>query len=304
MTSEIPTSPRRCANDISRVLRHVLGEERFPVNIEEVAQEISQQKFPDDPISMIRGDSLPGFEGALMPAPPGKSGWGIVYNNDVASRGRINFTLAHEFGHYMLHRLKYPKGMQCTTEDMTSWDSEYQQIEHQANQFAATLLMPLDDFRRQIDDRRRPDFDELGACADRYDVSLMAAILQWLEFTTSHSQLVVSRSGYILWARSSKRALKRGLFYKTRNRPPLEVPSLSLAAQPGSRTDRTGHTKQESDVWLGTPCSEHVLFSDQYDVTLSLLHFSEGEPKSTFEDELEEDVVDRMKRRMPGPPWS
>jgi Zn-dependent peptidase ImmA (M78 family) len=56
---------------------------------------------------------------------------------------------------------------------MAAWDSEYRQVESQANDFAATLLMPLDDFRRQIDQRARPDFDALGNSADRYVVSLM-----------------------------------------------------------------------------------------------------------------------------------
>jgi len=29
------------------------------------------------------------------------------------------------------------------------WDSEYGQVEHQANLFAANFLMPLDDFRAE-----------------------------------------------------------------------------------------------------------------------------------------------------------
>lgn len=59
---------------------------------------------------MIRGDTLPGFEGASVPAPPGESGWGIIYNSAISSPGRIYFTLGHEFGHYLLHRIAYPKG--------------------------------------------------------------------------------------------------------------------------------------------------------------------------------------------------
>jgi hypothetical protein len=46
------------------------------------------------------------------------------------------------------------------------WDSEYGQIEHQANVFSATLLMPLDDFRRQIDPRAKVDLDTLSGLSD------------------------------------------------------------------------------------------------------------------------------------------
>ena len=155
--------PQREANNITVVLR-AAGAAEFPVDVMTVAKEISKAKYPDEPITVIKGAQLPGFEGALSPAPAGKTGWGIFYNSAVNSRGRINFTLAHEFGHYLLHRKAYPDGFECSTEDMARWESEFGQRENEANVFAATLLMPLDDFRDQIDSSDRPTFDELGNC--------------------------------------------------------------------------------------------------------------------------------------------
>ena len=271
-------SPARWANDISIILRTVLGSDRIPVNVQVVAKEISQIKFPDDPITVVRGDVLPGFEGSLSPAPPGKVGWGIFYNNGFTSKGRINFTLGHEFGHYLLHRKTYPKGFQCSNEDMARWESEYAQLEQQANVFAANLLMPLDDFREQIGVRLKPSLDDLGICGDRYQVSLIAAILRWLQYTERRSVLVVSRDGFILWARSSSAAMKTGLYYRTRNRPPVEIPPLSLAAQRNSVIGHTGEVEHDSGVWRNEPCKEFVLFSDQYDFTISLLHFDDAPP--------------------------
>jgi Zn-dependent peptidase ImmA (M78 family) len=52
-----------------------------------------------------------------------------------------------------------------------------------ANVFAANLLMPLDDYRRQINARAKADLDMISHCADRYRVSLIAALLRWLEYT-------------------------------------------------------------------------------------------------------------------------
>ena len=298
-----PLSPQRWANDITVVLRTVLGADRFPVDVKAVAREISKHKFPDDPITIIRGDTLPGFEGALVPAPPGKTGWGILYNSAINSPGRINFTLGHEFGHYLLHRIAYPKGFQCNSEDMASWESEYGQLEQQANIFAATLLMPFDDFRNQIDARNRPSLDDLGGCADRYEVSLIAATLRWLQFTQRRSVLVISKDGFILWARSSEPALKSGLYYKTRNRPPVEIPASALAAQRSIVSGPTGDAEDERSVWLNEPCKEFVLFSDQYDFTISLLHFGDAAAWSERDEEPEEDTYDRMIRRKPGESW-
>jgi len=298
-----PLSPHRWANDISIILTMALGAARFPINVRDVAKEISAHKFPDDPITMIRGAALPGFEGALVPAPPGKIGWGIVYNSAITSSGRINFTLGHEFGHYLLHRLAYPKGFQCSGEDMVSWESEYGQLEHQANVFAASLLMPLDDFRSQIDARARPTLDDLSSCADRYDVSLIAATLRWLQYTERRAVLVVSKDGFILWARSSQPALRTRLYYKTRNRPPLEIPGLSLAAQRSVVPSRMGQTEHDGRVWLNTPCREHVLFSNHYDFTISLLHFDDASARSEQDEKPDEDTYDRMTRRAPGQSW-
>jgi len=166
--------PERWAIEITKVLNLVLGPEHFPIDVIRVAREYTAQRYPGDAITMAHGANLPGFDGALFPAPAGKAGWGIIYNNALASPGRINFTLAHEFGHYLLHRADYPNGIRCGEQDVVRWDSAYGQIEYQANRFAATLLMPLDDFRRQIAADAAVDLDLISHCADRYRVSRIA----------------------------------------------------------------------------------------------------------------------------------
>ena len=162
MTMNSSVTPEQWAIRISHILNTALGVEHFPIDVGEAAQELSYTLFPNDPITLIKGDALPSFEGALVRAPPGKKGWGILFSTSIASPGRINFTLAHEFGHYLLHRLDYPNGFKCSTQDMVRWDSEYARIEHQANVFASFLLMPLDDFRKQLPPSVAPDLDLLG----------------------------------------------------------------------------------------------------------------------------------------------
>lgn len=292
-------SPQRWANTLTGLLNAVHGAapERFPVRVPALAKEYSSQVFASDPVSLIAGDNLPGFDGALYKAPPGKKGWGIIYNKAIRSPGRINFTLAHEFGHYLLHRLEFPDGLECGQQDMMRWDSEYRQVESQANDFAAGLLMPLDDFRRQIDGRAKPTLDDIGACAERYDTSLVAATLRWLQFTERRSVLVVTRDGFILWARSSQKALKTGAYFKTAGRPPIPVPDSSLAAQPGLLDRSRGLLAHDEDVWFAEPCEEIALASDQYDFTISLLHLGDYEWSRLDEvDEEEEDAFDRMMR--------
>ena len=130
-------SPQRWAIDLTLLLNARDGGDRFPVDVKSLAKDYSHQVFPNDPVTLIKGASLDRFEGGLYKAPAGKKGWGIIYNSEIKSPGRINFTLAHEFGHYLVHRHQFPDGLQCSAEDMAKWDSTYGQIEHEANEFAA-----------------------------------------------------------------------------------------------------------------------------------------------------------------------
>jgi len=289
-------SPIRWAVDISRVLNTVLGTEHFPIRVADVAREFSLQRFPKDPITLVSGDTLPGFDGALFRAPAGKTGWGIIYNSAIASIGRINFTLAHEFGHYLIHRLAHPDGMRCGQQDVVRWDTDYGKVEHEANVFAANFLMPLDDYRRQIDARSHVDLDMIAHCADRYEVSLIAAILRWLEYTERRAVLVVSRDGFILWARSSQRALKTGAFFRT-SRGPIPVPRGSVAARQMTVDSPRAGEDLPAGVWFQEPCREMTIFSENYDFTISLLQLQNdgGRQFSGDDEEVERDLVEQIR---------
>ena len=295
MTKEL--SPELWASNFNKILNTFYGTDRFPVKAKQLALGFSQEIFPDDPMTDIKGDSLPGFQGALFPAQDGKKGWGIIYNDAVTSLGRINFTIAHEFGHYLLHRLKYPDGLKCTKEDMRTWNSEYKQVENQANSFAANLLMPLDDFKKQIGARTKPDLEMIGMCASRYQTSLTASILRWLQYTERRSILVVSRDEFILWARSSGPAFKTGAFFKTADRPPIPVPSKSLAAQREAAEKNNRVLEIDTGIWLKEPCEEMVLFADQYNFTISLLHLDEATSDFESNEKNEPDAYDRIASR-------
>lgn len=288
-------SPVRWAIDISKVLNAVLGPEHFPISIADVAREFSVKKFPDDPISLVKGDDLPGFEGALVRAPEGRKGWGILYNNAISSEGRINFTLAHEFGHYLLHRHKYPQGFRCRDRDLVRWDSEYGRVEHEANVFAANLLMPRDDFERQIGSNARVDLDMISHCAERYRVSLIAATLRWLSFTNRRAVLVVSRDGFIDWARSSDRALKTGAYFAT-SRGPIEVPARSLAARQNLIVNNRNGEILSAGVWFPQEeVREMTIFSEEYRFAISLLLLS-NDPAFHAAEETECDTHEFMTR--------
>lgn len=290
--------PEKAANALTQVLNTVLGGERFPVDVGYVAKEYTAQRFPDDPITLVKGAVFAGFDGALVPAPAGKKGWGILYNSGVTSPGRINFTLAHELGHYIIHRVAFPEGFQCGEDDFFDWDSDFAKMEQQANTFAATLLMPLDDFRRQISADAVVDIDELSACADRYRVSLIASVLRWLQYTTKRALLVVSRDGFVLWSRSSPRALKTRAYIRTSGAP-VPLPPRSLAARGGTAQEGRDGLDHPKGVWFNEAAREIVVWSEQYSFTLSLLILDDAPPPfwGGEGDELEDTYARFMRNR-------
>ena len=179
-----PTTPKAWAGRFTQILNTTFGAsaDRFPVDVRALALDYTRQAFPHEPIEVVQGEKLGRFEGCLRRIRPGGS-WGILHNVDV-SQGRARFTLGHEFGHYLLHRhLAEEDGIFCSTEDIARGQVGGVNIEREADDFAAALLMPLDDFRRQISPDSKPDLHLISACADRYGTSLIATVLKWLSYT-------------------------------------------------------------------------------------------------------------------------
>lgn len=290
--------PKAEANRISTILNMALPEaNRFPVNVEVVAREISRQRFPSEPIARIESVNLPGFEGVLVQHSTKKK-WKIGYNDKIQSPGRIRFTLAHEFGHYLLHRQRQTS-FECSEKDMHDWDAEGQQIETEADTFASYLLMPLDDFRRQIGSAPI-SIDLLRHCGDRYGVSLMAAALKWIEIATKRAVVVAARDGFVLWARSSKSALRSGAFLAARQKT-IEVPSSSClydasvieTGQVGAAPARAWFPKEPADMQL----TEHVHVSTgSYPYTLGILLLPDAVPRWEQPDDETEEPLDGVLR--------
>lgn len=275
-----PTTPCGWAN----MLVTMWGD-RYPVDVRQIAREYST-RFAD-PILAVKEADVARFEGALYPV-PGRSGWAILYNPTVSSKGRINYTLGHELGHYLCHRAGSKEGFECGVGDVLG---ATQIQERQADQFASYLLMPLTDFRAQID-REHMTLDLLRHCADRYGVSLTAAALKWLESTSQCASVVVAENGFILWSRQSAAARRARIFFPSG----MELPAGSVAAR-GDQVGAACGTDLAPGIWGDLAVREIAIFADQYEMTISLLVFEEsGILPDGWEDEPVEDSYDRFTR--------
>jgi len=286
--------PARAANQISSMLNEVLGPDRFPVDVVQLAQEYSKVTSAG-PIVQVVGEAFDDFDGMLK-ASSDQSKWMIIYNTNC-TEGRQRFTIAHEFGHYILHR-KDQRLFECASSRASEVGSVDRDLEKEADEFAAALLMPLDDFRRQITSKE-PGFELFSHLAERYGVSLTAAALRWINVAPKRAVLVASRDGFMLWASSNQAAYNSGAVFATRKNT-IELPESALAV----REDSPSYgAKQRVPAyhWFENEHPELELIetmvaTEQYDYTLTLLLLPDvgGGYDDESEDELLEDTVSRF----------
>lgn len=275
-----PLSPQREAMKLVQLWRAVHGS-AFPIRAGELAVEWSRQVSADRPIGEVLAQDLDGFEGGLFWLPKRKE-WVILHapNEDVP--GRTNFTIGHEFGHYVLHRTR-EEAFRCSQSATLGLAAKA--IEREADLFASYLLMPIDDFRNQVKGKHIT-LDVLGECAGRYGVSLTAAILKWIDFTEQSAITVFAREGMLHWWKGSTSAKKFGFNHLHEG---MELPMQSLVMQPRSATfdiDSRDGIEHERGIWFpDTRTREMVVVSDRYDMSISLLML-DSPTWNTGDDEL------------------
>ena len=264
-------TPQKAAIRLTKIcdrVSEVHGVTRFPVDVSELALGTAEVFKWSDPIAKVESVDIKGFDGALF-ANETHNRWMLLYNNGLASPGRIRFTQAHELGHYILHRLKRDE-FRCNSDDMLSWEEK--NIEAEADLFASFLLMPLNDFRNQL--TTDVDIELLRHCAVRYGVSLTAAALKWIKCTEESAVLILSRDGFMKWAFSSATARRNGAFFRTRQEV-VKIPTGSLAACPTVTQERKGIVLPAS-LWFphadrNACVREMKIQSEQYEYVITLL---------------------------------
>lgn len=116
------------AADFDRVSR--LHQQSAPVALGAIADDLG--------ISIGVATLPPRISGKLFRDRATPSGWAITVNA-IEPRFRQRFTIAHELGHFVLHRNEAPEGV---TDDTFYRSALSDKREAEANAFAANLLMP------------------------------------------------------------------------------------------------------------------------------------------------------------------
>lgn len=124
----------------------------------------------------------------------------VRVNRDIAEPGRKRFAIAHELGHFEIHK-EVSQLSACTSQDMIgSYKGSTTEIE--ANWFAAELLMPKSHFIKKQNDQF-PSFAVVRELADYFRTTLIATAIRLAELSEERVAIVICESGKVRWWRAS-----------------------------------------------------------------------------------------------------
>lgn len=243
----------------------------------------------------VREYAVENFLGTLVI----KDGKGAIGLRRGLQPGRRNFTLGHEIGHYLIptHRLKRQK-FECTKTDMNrvrsgNLDSTppLERIEIEANEFAATLLIPGPEYKAERKKLgKSPDVRHIRELARIFDVSQEMMAGTYVRMEDAKLAVILSQNGVV------KRIIPCPNFPYMGLRKDILLPTGSLthsyicSSSPGTVSDMQ---ERHTDAWLenGNAVSalyEQVLIQERGWATTML---------SIDEDEVDDEADDRNWNR-------
>ena len=177
---ESMTSGNSRADQQARDLLEKAGVSQPPIPVDAVADFLGLQVLRSD----LGGD----VSGVLVV----DDDHGVIGVNETHALVRQRFTIAHEIGHFVLHRGQLPlfidtqkKQFTAVFRDGDSATGENKR-EVEANRFAASLLMPLELVRRELGaiDPELEEDEIVASLAERFKVSKAAMSFRLANLST------------------------------------------------------------------------------------------------------------------------
>lgn len=191
----------------------------------------------------------------------------ITVNKSIPEEGRKRFAIAHELGHFELHTVS--QVILCAEKDMFVWnESKVQEIE--ANEFAASILMPKEIFAQYFE-AGPPNINIVKDLAGKFRTTLTATALRYVQLSSEPCAIAITKEGVIKWYKKSSSFdfhIKAG----EKLSPNIDAFNSKEGEELPSRP-----TKVPAAAWLAGAKDEEALIFEQsivlgsYGIVLSLL---------------------------------
>lgn len=185
-----------------------------------------------------------GFEGALVRA-LGLPLGAIALRASSRDTGRMNFTIAHEIGHFILPGHDQAS-FACTAADVANWAdaSTGREPEREADEFAAELLMPVS-LVEEVIQGVSPSLGVIEKIARKSGASLSAAAWRYCDLASEKCAVVWSTDGAIQWV---KRA--RGFPYFLPKGKPIQKGTFAAACFEQAKVPSQPRVVPD-ELWVG-----------------------------------------------------
>lgn len=190
----------------------------------------------------------------------------------IREPGRKRFAIAHELGHWFLHK-EESQYFVCTAEQMRDYKGSPLEVE--ANIFASELLMPTFLFRPLAQDAA-PTLESVSDLAERFLTSLTATGMKFIDLNRHECVLVLSSDGKVTWSKQKRE--RSGL----RIEKGMTLHQNSLARHVDEPLGKIGPTQVPADAWVtenwydrNIELTEQSWTLDGYNSVLSLLVVTE-----------------------------
>lgn len=244
------TSPPRPASRAKEKAREILAELRIDgPELLRCLKEICVERG-----AFVKEEDLTGAEARLVVS--GNRGI-ITVSPDANYPARTRFSIAHELGHFELHRNSEalwscdPNEMNSTRGPAPS-SKNREAIELEANEFAAELLMPEAFIKPELGNLP-PSLGRIKELASRYQTSLSAMSSRFIALTDEACAIVFTRGGLIT------HSLKSPLFERQKYwipQGPLSAYSRAYEVAFGKMIP-PGMLPVDADAWFQVPAYLH-----------------------------------------------
>jgi hypothetical protein len=233
---------------------------------------------------------IQGFDGGLVRI-KGTPFAAIIVRASIRESARKNFTVAHELGHFVLPGHD-TCGAVCGSSDIGNWGDTAQELEREADEFAAELLLPSE-YAGPRFKSESPSLGIIQAVANESNASLSATAWRYCDLVSERCAVVWSKNGRVSWYKPSP---EFG-FYVARG---WEITKGTQAWEcfSGTRT-HTSPERVAAHLWLnesvvleGAVLWEHSIGLPFYESVLSLLWIKDRIERYSDYDEPEPEEID------------
>jgi Zn-dependent peptidase ImmA (M78 family) len=193
----------------------------------------------------------------------------ITVSSNIQNPQRKRFGIAHELGHFEIHRLGSALSV-CIREDIddTAVETTGKKLEQEANEFASAFLLPEQLFK-PLCYQEDPSLECIGHLAELFNTSLTATGRRYVEFSDEPVALVYSENRHIKWVQQS--AELKGIRVFINSRRKLDSTSVAAASSNGRKRVLASAWFDEGQFDRDAQIVEHSWHMPGYNAVLTLL---------------------------------